>query len=102
MKVDREIKQVKQTFIPNYNTPLLVKDSEELKHIKSESYAVLQHPTNQLILSSKGQTVLEIASLTKIMTFYTIRKITEQFSINISDENVIITDTAMDMSGTTA
>lgn len=62
----------------------------------------MEYPTGNLILSSKGQTSLEIASLTKIMTFYTIRKIAQEFYIDIKEEKIIITDQAMDMSGTSA
>lgn len=36
------------------------------------------------------------------MTFYTVRKITEEFNLDISIEKIIITDQAMDMSGTSA
>lgn len=44
----------------------------------------------------------EIASLTKIMTFYTTKKIISKFHLSITEEKVKINDNAMEMSGTSA
>jgi len=53
-------------------------------------------------MSNKGINQYEIASLTKIMTFYTTMKIVTKYNLYINKENVRINDTAMDMSGTSA
>ncbi len=53
-------------------------------------------------MSNKGINQYEIASLTKIMTFYTTMKIVNKYNLSINKENVRINDTAMDMSGTSA
>jgi D-alanyl-D-alanine carboxypeptidase len=57
--------------------PLLLHDIKHLGHIKSESYAVFEYPSAQLILSYRSKQAMEIASLTKIMTCYMIIKMAE-------------------------
>lgn len=50
---------------------MLMKDPEELKEVKSESFIVLEYPSERIVVSNRAVVCLEIASLTKIMTFYT-------------------------------
>ena len=84
------------------NIPLLFRDPEQLKHIRAEAYSIVEYPTGTLVVSNKGCNQYEIASLTKIMTFYTTMKIVNKYKLSIRDEEIRITDIAMDMSGTSA
>lgn len=84
------------------NIPLLFRDPEQLKHIRAEAYSIVEYPTGNLIMSNKGCSQYEIASLTKIMTFFTTMKIVNKYKLSIREENIRITDIAMDMSGTSA
>lgn len=44
----------------------------------------------------------EIASLTKIMTFYTTMRIVHKYRVNVEQEKVRVNDVAMETSGTSA
>ncbi len=46
--------------------------------------------------------VSEVASLTKIMTFYTVIKIAESLSIDISSTIVTVSDRVLSITGTSA
>ncbi len=65
---------------------MLLHDMKQLGHIKSESYAVFEYPSGQLILSYRAKQSLEIASLTKIMTCYLVINLAEELKRNIFDE----------------
>lgn len=59
-------------------------DWKQLRTVKSESYAIMEYPSGQLILSYRSKQSLEIASLTKIMTCYLIIKLAEEYSKDIT------------------
>jgi D-alanyl-D-alanine carboxypeptidase len=46
--------------------------------------------------------VSEVASLTKIMTYYTVIKIAESLSIDISSTTVTVSDKVLSITGTSA
>ena len=81
---------------------MLKYDHEKLKIIKSESYVVVEYPSGQVVLSHRSSLPLEIASLTKIMTFYTVEKICQRLNLDISSEQVIVGAEDEDYSGTSA
>lgn len=70
------------------NRPLVTYNQKELAKIKAESYLIMEHPSCQLILAHHIKQSLEIASLTKIMTFYVVCRIAKQFNINLITEVV--------------
>ena len=82
--------------------PVLLHDFKQLGHIKSESYAVFEYPSGQLILTSRGKQSLEIASLTKIMTCYLIITLAEELKRNIFDETFDVKQYVECSTGTTA
>lgn len=41
----------------------------------------MEYPSGDLVISNKSLNQYEIASLTKIMTFYTVQKIAEKYNI---------------------
>jgi D-alanyl-D-alanine carboxypeptidase len=59
----------------NLQKPLLYLDKRELSQIKAESFIVMEYPSLQIIIGNRFKSSAEIASLTKIMTFYTIYQI---------------------------
>ena len=50
-------------------------DKHELSQIKAESYLVMEYPSMKVIAGNRYKHCAEIASLTKIMTFYTLYQI---------------------------
>eukprot|EP00919_Chromeraceae_sp_WS-2016_P034298 GHVR01081247.1.p1 GENE.GHVR01081247.1~~GHVR01081247.1.p1 ORF type:complete len:140 (+),score=11.94 GHVR01081247.1:129-548(+) len=86
----------------NKSTPLLIRDSEKLKNIKSESYCIMEYPSEKVVLVHRANNALEIASLTKIMTFYVVLQIIKNNSINIASEKWIVREHIMDLTGTSA
>lgn len=79
LKNDRNLKY---NLTSKSNIPILYRDPDQLKSIRAEAYSILEYPTGNLILSNKGMSQYEIASLTKIMTFYTTMKIVRRYKIN--------------------
>ena len=63
---------------------------------------MVEHPSNQIITGSYYKKVVEIASLTKIMTFYTVIKILSNNELEPEKQVVQIDEKAADMSGTSA
>ena len=52
--------------------PLIHLDKKQMKKIKAESFIVMEYPSLQVLTGCRFKNPSEIASLTKIMTFYTI------------------------------
>jgi hypothetical protein len=82
--------------------PLIYLDKKELSEIKAESFVVMEYPSLQVITGNRFKNSAEIASLTKIMTFYTVHQIAEERNIDISECKVTIDEEAGEMTGTTA
>lgn len=64
------------------NRPLLQHSQKDLANIKAESYLIVEHPSGQVVLAHRSKSAMEIASLTKIMTFYVITKVAQQNRVN--------------------
>ena len=54
------------------------------------------------IIAYRAKTKIEVASLTKIMTFYTVYKICEEFKINCQETEIKIQEEMTEISGTSA
>ena len=54
-----------------------------LAQIKAESFVVMEYPTLQVVTGNRFKNTAEIASLTKIMTFYTAYQIAAERSIDV-------------------
>lgn len=62
----------------------------------------MEYPSLQVITGSRFKNCAEIASLTKIMTFYTAFLIAQQKGIRIGEQLVVIDEEAGEMTGTSA
>ena len=63
--------------------PAIYLDKKELAQIKAESFVVMEYPTLQVVTGNRFKNTAEIASLTKIMTFYTAYQIAAERSIDV-------------------
>jgi D-alanyl-D-alanine carboxypeptidase len=91
--VREESLQRKQQFYIN---------QKDLTGIKAESFIIVEYPSNQIVTGYYYKKVVEIASLTKIMTFYATIRVYLQFSVSPEKEVVQIDAKAADISGTSA
>lgn len=82
--------------------PLLMKGKEELKEVRSDSFIIVEYPSERIIVSHRSAVLLEIASLTKIMTFYTVIRLVEERSINIKEEQIVVSPNVLHITGTSA
>jgi D-alanyl-D-alanine carboxypeptidase len=62
----------------------------------------MEYPSSQIIFGNYYKKIAEIASLTKIMTFYTVFSIAQEYKKSLSKELVIIDEEAQAMTGTSA
>lgn len=69
--------------------------------IKAESYCVIES-TGQVVLSCRSSKLVEIASLTKIMTACVVMKICREGGIDPSKETVVVKSYVEESTGTTA
>ena len=77
-------------------------NQKDLNGIKAESFIVVEYPSNQIVTGYYFKKIVEIASLTKIMTFYTTMRLFTQYGLNLEKEIVQIDAKAADISGTSA
>jgi D-alanyl-D-alanine carboxypeptidase len=70
--------------------------------IRSECFVVVEHPSGQIVTGSYYKKNVEIASLTKIMTFYVVLRLVEQHGVDIDKVDVTIDGQVADISGTSA
>lgn len=63
---------------------------------------MLEHPSKKIITGNRFKNPAEIASLTKIMTFYTIIQLSIQHQLDLKSIKVTVEETASNMTGTTA
>ena len=61
-----------------------------------------EYPSGQIIFGNYYKKIGEIASLTKIMTFYTVFKIAEKYEYNLYEEKVEVDEEAQATTGTSA
>jgi D-alanyl-D-alanine carboxypeptidase len=59
-------------------------DQKEISQIKADSFIVKEYPSGQIVFGNYFRKTGEIASLTKIMTFYTVYEIAERFNKYVS------------------
>lgn len=64
--------------------PAIYLDKKELAQIKAESFIVMEYPSLQVVTGNRFKNTAEIASLTKIMTFYTAYQIAAERFIDIA------------------
>ncbi|KRX05002.1 Beta-lactamase/transpeptidase-like protein [Pseudocohnilembus persalinus] len=107
--IDEEIKfelpnisEEQQKFIINSKVILKQYDFAEYLGIEAKSFCALDFETGRFLVQFKGKKEREIASLTKIMTFYTVLQIAKEHKINLKQENIQISKTASSMIGTSA
>lgn len=77
-------------------------NQKDLNGIKAESFIVAEYPSGQIVTGYYFKKIVEIASLTKIMTFYTTMRLFMQYELNPDKEIVHIDAKAADISGTSA
>ena len=77
-------------------------NQKDMNGIRSESFIVVEYPQMQIVTGSYYRKVVEIASLTKIMTFYAVLTICREMDLNPEKERVQIDAKAADISGTSA
>lgn len=82
--------------------PVLMKDPEELREVKSESFIIVELPSQRVIVSHRSLISLEIASLTKIMTFHTVLSLANERNIDITSTIVKVSAKVMHITGTSA
>jgi len=82
--------------------PVLVKDPEELREVKSESFIIVEMPSQRVIISHRSRVSLEIASLTKIMTFHTVLSLATQYALDIATTTVVVSPIVTLITGTSA
>lgn len=75
---------------------------KDLSGIRAESFIIVEHPSGQVVTGYYYKKVVEIASLTKIMTFYATIRTYLLFGVNPEKEVVQIDAKAADISGTSA
>jgi D-alanyl-D-alanine carboxypeptidase len=61
-----------------------------MSSLKAESFIVMEFPSLQVVTGSRFKNCAEIASLTKIMTFFTAYQIAQQKGVAIADQMVTI------------
>lgn len=73
-----------------------------LPQISAQSYAIFDLKTVSLIVGRKENLRREIASLTKMMTFYTVNELLARFNLNPDTHHIKVTRAAALTTGTTA
>jgi D-alanyl-D-alanine carboxypeptidase len=81
-------------------TPFLA--TQSLPNITAQSYAIYDMKKGHMIHGRKENLKREIASLTKIMTFYTVYDIIERNKLSIDEIKIKVTSSAANVTGTTA
>ena len=74
----------------------------DLSNIRSESFVVVEHPSGQIITGYYFKKAVEIASLTKIMTFFVVLRLLAERNVDPDSTIVQIDGKTADMSGTSA
>lgn len=82
--------------------PILDKDALALKNMKAESYVLVELQSERTVVSHRANFAVEIASLTKIMTFYTVLRISADKGLDVKTAAVKISAYAEHVVGTTA
>lgn len=62
----------------------------------------MEYPSNQIVTGYYYKKVVEIASLTKIMTFFAVHKLLTTYSLDSDAQTVIVHEKAANIGGTSA
>jgi D-alanyl-D-alanine carboxypeptidase len=73
-----------------------------LPYISAQSWAIFDAKTMKLVQGKKENYKREIASITKMMTFYTVLRLLERFNLDIEDQILIVSKLASRTNGTSA
>lgn len=79
-----------------------MKDADELREVKSESYIIVEFPTQRIIVAHRSVVSLEVASLTKIMTFHTVISLATEKGIDITNAIITVSPKVVHITGTSA
>lgn len=71
-------------------------------HVTASAWVVLNKDTSQIVFGRLEKERREVASLTKIMTFFTVLKLCEKMKITYTTEKVTVSEDAEDVTGTSA
>jgi D-alanyl-D-alanine carboxypeptidase len=71
-------------------------------HVTAQAWAVYDMKANKLLFGKLERDRREIASLTKIMTCYTVIQLLKKFDIDETTTMVLISENASDIPGTSA
>lgn len=77
---ENQLKKINKT-----SRPLFYLEPKEISHIRADSFIVTEYPSGQIVFGNYFKKAAEIASLTKIMTFYTVYQIAERFFKNVTE-----------------
>ena len=73
-----------------------------LPNISAQSYAIYDMKAANMIIGRKENLKREVASLTKIMTFFTVYEIMERAQMDYDSVRIKVSSLAANISGTTA
>jgi hypothetical protein len=79
---DKEREREKMSPEDSRRRQLFYINQKDLTGIRTESFIVVEHPSGQIVTGYYYKKVGEIASLTKIMTFYAAIRLLIQFAVN--------------------
>ena len=79
-----------------------LKDKEIFENISASSWVIYDYKRNIFMRGSRGYQKRQIASLTKIMTCFTVIHLCEKYCISPRSTMVTVSDVASDIRGTTA
>jgi len=74
----------------------------EPPEVSAESWSIVDGNTGDIIFAHNQTERREIASLTKIMTIYTVFSVSERLNINLEENEVTVSKTAVTIGGTKA
>lgn len=97
-KIENEFKYLTERLA----RPLLSGIDSSLKGVKSMHFFVISHEDSIPIIALRSKTKIEVASLTKIMTFYTIYKLAEELRVDLKQKDLKIREEMCWLPGTTA
>ena len=71
-------------------------------HCSAQSWVVYDRETDQALFGRMEKERREVASLTKIMTFYTALKLVDKYNLDIKAEFITVCEETAAVTGTTA
>jgi D-alanyl-D-alanine carboxypeptidase len=80
----------------------VVKNVSEPPEVSAQSWSIVDGNTGDIIFANNQTERREIASLTKIMTIYTVLSISKRLNINLEEDEITVSKSAVTISGTKA